>query len=282
MSKVVLAAVAALLLLVTAAAATESEKSADLGLVINQSGYSDSWSGDELGTLNWTFTADIATKRPLTPSTTWQNQIKLAYGKTRNEVRNGDGSKDWGDSEKATDRVFWESMVKFSEGHYVNPYFAVTWETQFKDGADNMFNPSLLVESAGLGRTLLKNEQTEVFSRLGLAYRQRLAKGADTVTDGGLDWVTDVSHTFNEQLKAVTKLRVFQAFTSSADDDLPVGDPAKDYWKTTDVAWETTLSASVSKYIQTTLFWEVLYDKEIDTDARWRDVFGVGVTYKLF
>ncbi|HPF34630.1 MAG TPA: DUF481 domain-containing protein [Candidatus Krumholzibacteria bacterium] len=281
MTKVVLTLLAALML-AGAAFAAESEKSADLALVVNQSGYSDSWEGSELGTLNWTLTADIATKKPLSMSTLWQNQIKLAYGKTRNEQVQENGSKDWGDSEKATDRVFWESMVLFSEGNYVNPYVAVTWESQFHDAEDNIFNPSLLVESAGLGRTLLKNEQTEVFSRLGLAYRQRFMKGADTATDAGLDWVTDVSHTFNEQLKAVSKLRVFQALTSSADDDIPAADPAKDYWKTTDIAWETTLSASVSKYIQTTLFWEVLYDKEISTDARWRDVFGVGFSYKLF
>lgn len=281
MSKVVMTALS-LLCVAAAAGAADSEKSANLGLVINQSGYSSSWDGDELGTLNWTITADIANKKPLNAGTTWQNQIKLAYGETRNEQRADDGGKDWGGSEKATDRVFWESLLKFAEGNYVNPYFALTWESQFHDADDNIFNPSLLVESAGVGRTLLKNERTEVFSRLGLAYRQRFQKGTDTATDAGLDWVTDVSHTFNEQLKAVSKVRVFQALTSSADDDIPEADPAKDYWKTVDVAWETTLSASVSKYIQTTLFWEVLYDKEIDTDARWRDIFGVGVTYKLF
>lgn len=281
MSKVVMT-VLSLLCVAASVGATESEKSADLGLVINQSGYSSSWDGDELGTLNWTITADIATKRPLNESTIWQNQIKLAYGKTSNEERADDGGKDWTDAEKTTDRVFWESLLKFAEGNYVNPYAAVTWESQFHDADDNVFNPSLLVESAGLGRTLLENERTEVFTRLGVAYRQRFQKGADTATDAGLDWVTDVSHTFNDQLKGVSKLRVFQALTSSADDDIPEADPAKDYWKTVDVAWEATLSASVSKYIQTTLFWEVLYDKEIDTDARWREIFGVGVTYKLF
>jgi len=270
-----------LLMLAVGVTAAEWEKTADLGLVINQSGYSDSWAGSELGTLNWTFTGDITAKRPLSATTIWQNQLKLAYGKTRNQVITESG-KEWAESEKATDRVFLESLVKFSEGSYVNPYVAVTFESQFHDAADNMFNPSLLVESAGMGRTFLKNDATEVFSRLGFAYRQRMSKGFDTITDGGLEWVTDMSHVFNEQLKMVTKLRVFQAFTSSADDNLAADDPTIDDWKTTDLAWETTLSASVSKYIQTTLFWEVLYDKEIHTDSRWRDVFGVGVTYKLF
>ena len=280
MHKVVLSAV--LLLTLTAGVATaEWEKSADLSLVINQSGYSDSWAGSELGTLNWTFTADIAAKRALSASTMWQNQIKLAYGKTRNEVVTESG-KEYAESEKATDRVFIESLVKFKEGSFANPYVAATFESQFHDADDNILNPGLLVESAGVGRTLVKNESTEIFSRLGFASRQRMSKGFDTTTDGGVEWVTDVSHVFNEQLKMVSKVRLFQAFTSSADDALAADDPTIDDWKSTDLAWETTLSASVSKYIQTTLFWEVLYDKEIHTDARWRDVFGVGVTYKLF
>jgi hypothetical protein len=56
----------------------------------------------------------------------------------------------------------------------------------------------------------------------------------------------------------------------------------EDYWKRPDVAWEVTFSAAVSKYIQTTLFFELLYDKEIDKRARFRDVLGLGVAYKLF
>ncbi len=263
-------------------ATTGWTKTADLGLIINQAGYSDAWAGDELGTFNWTFNANATAERHLNPSTLWTNQLKINYGKTRNQVRDGAGVKSWADSEKSTDRIFLESLLKFKEGSYVNPFVAFTYETQFKDAADNMFNPALLTESAGLGRDLLKNETTQVFSRLGFAYRERLVKDEDMITDGGLEWVTDVSHVFNEQLKAVSKLRVFQAFTSSADDDLAADSPYIDDWKSTDVAWEINLSASVTKYIQTTLFFEVLYDKEISNDTRWRDILGIGLTYKLF
>jgi uncharacterized protein DUF481 len=258
-------------------------KTADLGLIINQAGYSDSWAGDELGTFNWTFNANGTADRHLSASTLWTNQLKITYGKTSNEERNEvTGGKSWSDSEKSTDRIFLESLLKFQEGNYINPFFAVTYETQFKDDADNMFNPGRLTESAGVGRDLIKNDATHVFTRVGLAYRQYMVKDADTVTDGGLEWVTDATHTFNEQLKGVSKLRVFKAFTSSADDDMPDSDPRIDDWKTVDVAWEVNLSASVTKYLQTTVFFEVLYDKEIADDARWRDILGIGVTYKLF
>jgi hypothetical protein len=174
-----------------------------------------------------------------------------------------------------------ESLVRFGVEHPITPYAAFVVESQFHDADNHILSPALLTESAGVGRELIKNESTELLSRVGLASRQRMAYGLKTVNDMGLEWVTDLSHTFNENLKAVSKLRVFQALTSSAKDDL-AGLPGENDWKGTDVAWETTLSASVSKYIQTTLFFELLYDEEIVKKARYRELFGFGVTYKLF
>jgi DUF3078 family protein len=260
-----------MLVFVMGANAEDWTKSADLGLIVNQTGYSDEWAGDELGSFNWTGLANMTADRHLNATTFWKNTAKLSYGLTKNEFVDVNGDKDWADSEKSTDRIFLESMALFAEGSYVNPYVAVTHETQFEDMMDNF----LLVESAGLGKTLLKNEQSDIFSRLGFAYRQHKIGGADIETDGGLDWVTDITHTFNKQLKGVSKLRVFKAFASTNDE-------FNDNWKTVDVAWEVNLSAAVSKYVQTTLFFELLYDEEINTKARWREVFGVGVTYKLF
>ncbi len=89
-------------------------------------------------------------------------------------------------------------------------------------------------------------------------------------------------------LKYVTKLRVFQALFNSESDDLEqlaadLGDPdLADTWKTADVAWEHTLSASVAKYIQVSLFAELLYDKEVDVRGRFREILGLGVSYKMF
>jgi len=192
----------------------------------------------------------------------------------------------------------------------VDPFLAFTFESQFYDRADSVIengpdirikqylNPILLTESAGLGRVLVKNEQGELLTRLGLAVRQRMVKDVvrylpemtetSTTTDGGVEWVTDYAQTFaGENLKYVSKLRVFKALFNSEAKDLEDSDVAAvrataDYWKTPDVAWENTLSASVSKYIQVSLFAELLYDKEIDVRGRFREVLGLGVTYKLF
>ncbi len=118
-------------------------------------------------------------------------------------------------------------------------------------------------------------------TRVGLGVRQRTAYQVATVQDAGLEWVSDLTHTFNPQLNVVSKLRVFQAVTSSLKDDL-AGTPGEDDWQGTDVALETKFSAQVSKYVQTSLFLEWLYDQEISDRGRWREIFGFGVTYKLF
>jgi len=275
-------AIVCLVVLTTAAFANAEdwEKSADLGLLFSQSNYSDEWDGDELGAMTWTFNADMVAEKNMSTSTNWKNTLKLKYGQTHQE-RETDGGKGWAKPLKSTDRIFAESLMRFGVEHPITPYAALVLESQFHDGDNNILSPALLTESAGVGRELIKTEETELLSRVGFAARQRTAHGVDTVNDIGLEWVTDLSHTFNENLKAVSKLRVFQAVSSSAKDDL-AGLPGEDDWKGTDVAWETTLSASVSKYIQTTLFFELLYDEEIVKKARYRELFGFGVTYKLF
>jgi len=152
-------------------------------------------------------------------------------------------------------------------------------------------NPILISEAAGVGRTFFKDDRGELYSRLGFALRENIHRDILTIepelletnseTDGGLDWTTDFSRTFNDkQMKYVTKLRVFQALFNSKSDELK-GQYNEDYWKTADVAWENTFSAALTKYVQVQLFTELLYDKEIDKRGRFREVLGLGLSYKL-
>ena len=264
----------------TSVSAGDWETSADLGLNFSQSSYNDDWTGEEKGTVVWTFLSDVVAARA-TERADWKNTLKLKYGKTKTQdIDATSGERSWGDSEKSTDRIFFESLYKFTRTGVAEPFVALTLESQFDDGASHFLKPALWTESAGLGKTLAKTERTELFSRMGAAYRQRQIHGVDAVTDGGLEWVTDLSHTFSEQLKMVSKLTLYKALSSSAEDAASPG--AEDDWKAMDMAWEVSFSASVSKYIQASLFFEVLYDKEIVDAKRVRQNLGVGVTYKLF
>ncbi len=272
------------------------EKSADIGLTFNQTAYSNSWTGGESGALTWTFTANLAAQKQVSPKLRWGNHLKLQFGQTHNQTTAPDGSKSWESPKKSSDRVFLESIGKLTLGAFVDPYAAFTFESQFYDASvatvPRSLNPILLTESIGAGRTIVRNERTELLSRLGFALRERLNREVidaatedtelKTTTDGGVEWVSDFSHTFGPSAKYVAKLRAFQALFSSAGDDLTADDPRKDYWKTADLAWENTLSATISKYLQFSLFAELLYDKEIDLRGRFREVLGVGIAYAVF
>lgn len=268
------------------------EKSADLSLTFNQSSYSNSWKGGESGTLTWAFAGNLITTKPLNPSVEWRNELRASFGQTHIQKENSSGAKNWAAPEKSSDRIFVESIMRFTLEKAADPLIAVTLESQFYDAGDSdisrYFNPILLTEALGLGRTIAKNENTELLTRVGFALRQHISNDVisvdpekteySTTTDGGLEWVSDLSHTFSgDNMKYVTKARVFQALFNSESDELE-----EDDWKTPDLAWENTLSASFSKYIQVSLFFELLYDKEIDLRGRFRQVLGLGLAYKLF
>lgn len=278
--------------------ATGWQTTADLSLNLNQASYSDSWDGDENGSIIWTAKANVMAEKALSEQFHWRNTLKLAFGQTHSEYVGDDGKRKWESPEKSTDRIFFESLLRMTLGYFADPYAALTLDSQFynvhtneADSAQTLnkvLDPITLTESVGLGRTILTNEQTELFSRLGFAMRQHLMKNvvsydpeevdSESTTDGGLEWVTDLAHTFGGgNLKYVSKLRVFQALFNSEEDDLPTDD-----WKTADLAWENTFSANVAKYIQVSLFAELLYDKEIDERGRFRETLGLGLSYTLF
>jgi len=278
------------------------QATADVGLNVNQSTYSNSWVGGEEGSLSWTLVSNLLAERQFTRSLNWRNTLKLTFGQIHREVRDEVDRKEksWASPEKSSDRIFFESLMRLTLGYLVDPYASFTFESQFYDASHpvvgRFLNPIMLTESAGVGRTLAKNERLELYSRLGAAIREKLDRQVtpaaldldeseydtdmESSTDGGLEWVTDFKRTFNPSLSYVSKLRVFQAFFSSASDDFE-GLPNEDYWKTADVAWENTFAAAVAKYVQVSLFFELLYDKEVELRGRFREILALGVTYKL-
>ena len=271
---------------------------ADVGLNLNQASYNDAWTGGEESSVAWTFIGNLVAERQFDPTINWRNSLRLAFGEIHRKKETAGGEKHWDSPEKSSDRIFFESLLRLTLGAFFDPYASFTFESQFYDPTDpditRYLNPMLFTESVGIGRIFIKNERTEFYSRLGAAIRQNVVqtvrhnegdgeaeKEYDTAVDGGAEWVTDLAHAFSPQLKYNSRLRAFQAaFFSEADDW--EGTPQEDYWKTPDFAWENTISASVAKYVQVQLFAELLYDKQIDLRGRFREILGLGLTYKLF
>ena len=268
------------------------EKSFDLGLNLTQTAYSDSWTGGEAGNLTWVAKAEGIFQKQASPKFNFKSTLKFAFGQTHTQDND---TKEWAKPVKSTDKIDIENLGRFTLDAIVDPYAAVRFESQFLDASvdsiKRYINPILLTESVGISKVLYSDEKDELLSRLGFALKQHITseivdtslaeKEWETTTDGGLESVTDFNFVLSEQLKYVGKLSLYKAFFFSKKDDLK-GTPEEDYWKAVDVNFENTISASVAKYIEVSLYIQLLYDKQIDKRTRLKETLALGLTYKLF
>ena len=144
----------------------------------------------------------------------WNNSVKLAYGKTKL-------GKD--EAKKAADEIKLESVYTYKMNIHVNPYAAATALTQFTDGFDYnqtpkqkisaSMDPGYFTQSVGVGIQVLEQVKT----RLGDALKETVAKDfKETYADGeemrveyGAESVTDVSWKIAENILFTSKLELF-------------------------------------------------------------------------
>ena len=286
-------------LLITASlsSAQEWEKSFDLSLNATQSSYSDSWVGGEAGNVTWAANGNGIFAKQMSPKFRLKNTIKLAFGQT---ISQDPEDKTWSKPTKSTDKIDLETLGLFTLESPVEPYAAFRFESQFLDASvdtnKRSINPMLLTESAGIAREILKKDKDEVLARVGFAIKQHINRdvyvyditptdttvSVETVTstDGGIESVTDAKLVLNDKLGYLGKLTLYKALFYSKKDEFK-GTEAEDYWKAIDINWENTLTASVSKYVQVSLYLQLLYDKQISKKGRLKETLALGLTYKL-
>ncbi len=266
--------------------------SVDANLTLTQNAYSDNWAGGEAGALSWTFNSNSLAEKQLHPKLHTKNTLKLFFGQTHSQDRE---TKIWAKPVKSSDLVDFETVWRFTLGGFVDPFGSGRVETQFLDASDpakeRMFNPVTFTESFGVAKVLIKQEKREWTTRLGGGLRQHLNKEVldiltnkrQTVTsnDGGLLFVSDF-HTpmARERITFTSKLSLFQALFYSEADKLK-GQVNEDYWKSLDVNWENTFTASISKFLMVNLYVQLLYDREIARGGRFKQTLSLGLTYKL-
>ncbi len=101
-----------------------------------------------------------------------------------------------------------------------------------------------------------------------------------TLTDGGIESVTDVSLTLNHQMQYTGKLTLYKAFFFSGKDEVK-GTPFEDDWKAVDINWENIIAASLSKIITVNFYTQLLYDKEVSKKGRFKETLGIGFVFKM-
>ena len=249
--------------------------SADANVTVSLNTYSDSWIGDEAGSFTWASQLLTVAKKQLHDNVFNQNTVKLAFGQTK--VQDPQTNK-WSKLRLSVDQIDVESFYALTLKSVVDPYVSLRLRTQFNDGVtDNYmvkyFNPILVTESFGLSRQFISKKSLTLQSRFGGAVNQFVNRKFDTFTDGGLELVTEFFSILpNDYMTLNSKLFLFQALVSNRDD-------TNDAWKALDVDWQNNLSISVSKYIMINFALQLLYDKNIKDELRYKQVLAAGLTY---
>jgi hypothetical protein len=260
-------------------------KSADVSLNVTQNEYSDNWAGSELGSISWVFNANMLAEKQLQAKIHNKNTLKLAFGQTHNQYINLNGKRKWASPEKSTDLIDFESMFRFTLGLVVDPFASVRWESQFMDerGSEvKNLNPNIFTESFGVARLLLKEENRELSTRLGAAFKQYFDGYADENTnDGGLEFVGEFkSPLAMGAINYNTKLVLYKALFYSLSDDETNPDYT-DNWEQVRLDWEHILSASITKLINLNLYIQFIYDERQIDELQFKETLGLGFTYKL-
>jgi len=249
------------------------EKSVLGGLNLTQTGF-DNWAAGGENAYAWQINLNYKFVQDL-DKTSWSNTGKFLYGATKT----GDA-----DMRKSADEIKLESVLTYKLGAKINPFVAVTGETQFGAGmnysTDSSFqisaflDPGYFRESFGAGYDIREGLAT----RLGLSFKQTVTKDypapyADDVTTAeietvrsefGAESVTDLTYNISETAMYVSKLELFSAF--SAFDEI-------------DANWDNTITVKVSDYINMNVNFKMVYDKDVSIKRQIKQSMAFGLNY---
>jgi hypothetical protein len=211
----------------------------------------------------------------------------LQFGQTHQQ----DGSSDdWLAPLKTADKIDFDSFARFTLGRWVDPYLALTFDSQFFERrppyGTKWINPFQVGEFAGLARAFYETQQRSLVTRVGFGFRQQVQRfhGIDpavrkqVTNDGGIEWKTFGRWTDAAgRTEFKTDLDLFQAvYFSESDLD------TANRWKQVDVRWQNTLSTKLMSFISFNLYVDFIYDAQVRRAGMLRETLGIGLTYDLY
>jgi hypothetical protein len=261
----------------------------DVGLAMSQAAYTANWNGGEQGQLAWTSILNSKLENQLRKSVNWRNTLKLAFGQTHNQKHDDAGIRFWDRPEKTTDLIDLESIVRFTMGHWVDPYLAGRAISQFLDitdpfGRDLFISPMTLFLSGGFAREFYRTEDEFLLSRLGGAFRENIrqlypmappdnTKRTEKSHDAGIEWVSDYAiKVLEDKVLWTSKLTVYKPIEYSFRGDMDniseadreqygLDGDVSSYPNAVDVNWENIFSAEVTSWLNFNLYFMFVYDK---------------------
>lgn len=210
------------------------------------------------------------------PKWIWTNSGKFAFGKSRISDQ---------EARKSVDEIKLESVYIYKLGIPVNPYAAVKGETQFAYGykytdtsaveISNFLDPGYFTESIGAGYA----PSEQLSTRLGVALMQTVTRdfpvpysddpGTDNEqetfkNEAGLESVTDFSQKFRDNLLFTSNLVIFSNLQAI---------------NQVDVKWDNVLTASITKYVNVTCNFKLVYDHDLSVRRQIMQSLSLGLTY---
>jgi len=246
------------------------------GLNLTQVSFKD-WAQGGENALSYTFWFAASSVQEM-EKTHWGNALKLAFGQSR-----------LGDQglRKTDDEIYFETILIYKFGLYINPYAAGTFRTQFASGykydalgdrkeVSKIFDPAYLTQSIGAAYKPVP----EATTRLGVAVREVLTsdhadKYADdpatsgvekTKVEGGIESVTDAEWKFAENMALTTKLALFAPFKTL--DEIIVRN-------------DNTVTAKVNEYVNVSFNVQFIHDVTVTRRTQIKEVLALGISYSL-
>ena len=268
-----------------------------IGLSLNQSSFNTAWAGDEVGTVSWIATSKSEANNLIAPWADWHNGLLLQFGQTHQQ--DADRSH-WMAPLKSADKITYRGALLFKVSSFLDPFVAFDVDSRFYDektgvgigGVDvrdrKLFTPTLFTESAGVARELSKTSYSRIVTRFGGALKETVDRLAlfdvaaasfesRTRTDAGLEWFTESRLAAKEDRTVFrSELRVFKNLATSEKDPL-----ARDHWPALDVDWQNTLTNKIYKWVGFDLFWQILYDKQVNEVGQYKQTLGLAITYQF-
>jgi hypothetical protein len=203
--------------------------------------------------------------------TNWSNTLKLAFGQSR---LGGGGLR------KTDDEIYFETLLIYKLGMYINPYASATARTQFATGytydavgtgtaVSAFMDPGFFTQSVGAAYTPVAGVKT----RIGVAMREvvtskynQYSGGAKSKMWGGGESVTDAEWDFAKNMKLNSRLELFVPFT-----------PASDLF----VRFDNSIAAKVNDYVNASFNVQMVYDGSVSGHMQVKEVLAIGLSYQF-
>lgn len=237
----------------------------------------DNWTQGGDNALAFTLLGNFGAKYVDSPWT-FNNGLKLAFGRTKlgeDEFRTNDNE------------FFLESILSYSFGWALDPYFSNTVRTVLSKGFDyklvpalqtsQFFDPGYITQSIGF----LYNKIPNFSTRIGIGIQETITSkfpyySDDPETpnelekfrlDTGIESVTEGAYKIEENVLYGSKLRLFSRFNEL------------DVW---DIRWDNLITAQISKYFNVNFNVLLIYEKKQSPKTQLKEALQFGITYTIF